>query len=438
VSGLFKLVCADKARALDRLASARELDADFNALTALGGRLLGSASEAAACSWLQQRLGKIPDAPLHVHRFDYSSWASTQSSLELIAGDASKLLACHPLYWSPATPAAGLEAEVIDAGRGSEAELAPLARAIPGQVVLVRHEYQFARDTVHRRLKYRQAQQLGAAGFIICNHNPGGLLVTGACAEDSPQNIPAIGVSFETGAMLAGAEPRVRLRIATRREPATGANLIMEARGQSAQWVMLCAHYDGHDLAQSALDNATGVVAAISIFESLRPFVAKLRRGLRLILFTAEETGLTGSRLYLEWLTAPERRKIAVVINLDTIAGSPRLTSLTSGFEELESFVAQTGTQAGMELPCHRPLMRNSDHFNFAQHGVPAMRLIAGFDEPDAGARFLLTEADTPDRVSMSELRDAALKAGALVWSALEWPGRIAEHRAAVAVKQSP
>ena len=432
------MLCPDKARALDRLATAPELDADFNALTALGGRLIGSASEAAACDWLQRRLRKIPCVRFGAHRFDYSSWATAHNSLELIAGDVSKLLACHPLYWSPATPVAGLAADVINLGRGSEAEFAALARAIPGRVVLVTHEYQFARDTIHRRRKYRQAQDYGAAGFIISNHNPGGLLVTGACAEDSPQNIPAIGVSFETGAMLAAAEPRVRLRIATRREPATGANLIMEVPGQSAQWVVLCAHYDGHDLAQSALDNATGVVAAISIFESLRPFVPKLRRSLRLILFTAEETGLTGSRLYLEWLTESERQAIAVAINLDTLAGSPRQTCLTSGFEELESFVAQAGTDAGMELPCHRPLMRNSDHFNFAQLGIPALRLIAGFDEPTAGARFLLTEADTADRVSMDELSDAVRKAGALVWSALDWPSRIAGHRAATAARQPP
>jgi hypothetical protein len=82
------------------------------------------------------------------------------------------------------------------------------------------------------------------------------------------------------------------------------------------------------------------------------------------------------------------------------------------------------------ELPCYRPLMRNSDHFNFAQRGIPSIRMVAGFDEPEAGARFLLTEADTRERVSMDELRHAATSAGALVWSALEWPGRIAAHKA--------
>jgi Iap family predicted aminopeptidase len=421
-------------QALARIAAA-ELTPDFDALTQTGGRLVGSKSEAAARSRLQQRLKNIPDVRLGAHQFEYASWASTGSSLELIGRGGAKALPCHPLYWAAATPPAGLETALVDVGRGSEADFASLAHAVSGKAVLVRHEYQFSQETIHRRLKYRYSQAHGAAGFIIANHNPGGLLVTGACGEDSPNNIPAAGVSFETGAMLAAVDqPRIRLRIASVRQPSMGLNLVAEAAGRTPEWVVLCAHYDGHDLAQSALDNATGVVAAITVFERLRPFVRELRRGLRLILFTAEETGLTGSRLYLQSLEEAERRNIALAINLDTIAGSPRLTCLISGFDELEKFVSQTAMADGMSLHCYRPLLRNSDHFNFAQNGIPAMRLVAGFDEPQSGARFLLTEADTRDRVSMDELRRAAITAATLVWSALEWPDRIAAHRPPAAI----
>jgi aminopeptidase YwaD len=220
------------------------------------------------------------------------------------------------------------------------------------------------------------------------------------------------------------------MRISTARQAMTGVNLVAELAGQTSEWVIVCAHYDGHDLAQSALDNATGVVGAIAILESFAPFVPRLRRGLRLMLFTAEETGLMGSRVFLQSLADSEQRKIAVVINLDTLAGSPQLTCLISGFDELQNFVSQACKITGIdELPCHRPLMRNSDHFNFAHCGIPAIRLVAGFDQPEAGVRFLLTEADTAEHVSMEELRLATTTAGALVWSALDWPGRIARHK---------
>jgi Zn-dependent M28 family amino/carboxypeptidase len=238
-------------------------------------------------------------------------------------------------------------------------------------------------------------------------------------------------VSLETGATLTGTNgTRLRMRIATARASTTGVHLLAEIPGQTPEWVVVCAHYDGHDLAHSALDNATGVAAAIAIFESFAPFVGGLRRGLRLMLFTAEESRLMGSRIFLQSLPDAEQRQIALVLNLDTIAGSRRLTCLTSGFDELQGFVSQTCRTVGIEGPsCYLPLVRNSDHFNFAQRGIPAIRLVAGFDEPEAGARFLLTQADRCERVSMDELKRATTIAGALVWSALEWPGRIAAHK---------
>jgi aminopeptidase YwaD len=423
-----------RADAFDHLSASARLVEDFGSLTATGGRLVGSASESVARDWLQRRLQTIPHSNLGEHRFHYSSWESPSSSLELITPRGSQQLECHPLYWSRDTPAHGLEARVIDLGRGTEADFQSLAHAIGGQIVVVRHEYPFSLQTIHRRLKYDRSLQFGAAGFVIVNSNPGDELVTGACSQDSGDNIPAVGVSFNTGAILTEAgKARARMRIAAVRSEMTGLNLLAEIPGQTPEWVVLCAHYDGHDLAQSALDNATGVAAAITIFESFAPLVGQLRRGLRLILFTAEETGLMGSRIHLQSIPKAEQRKIAVVLNLDTIVGSSRLTCLTSGFDELQNFVSQSCKDMGMgELSCHQPLMRNSDHYNFAQRGIPAIRLVAGFNEPDAGARFLLTEADTRERVSMDELRLAAMRAGALVWSALDWPGRIAAHKAPV------
>jgi aminopeptidase YwaD len=420
-----------RADAFDRLSSSPGLVQDFNSLTATGGRLVGSASEAAARDWLQGRLQRIPDARLGDQRFHYSSWASRSSTLELVAQGEPQQLACHPLYWSANTAADGLEASVIDVGRGTEGDFRSSAKAISGKIVVVRHEYPFAQQTVHRRLKYDQALKCGAAGFVIVNSNPGNHLVTGACSQDWPGNIPAVGVSRNSGArLISKSARRARLRIATARQARIGVNLIAELAGQTSEWVIVCAHFDGHDLAQSALDNATGVVGAVAIFESFAPFVAKLRRGLRLMLFTAEETGLMGSRVFLQSLAEFEQRKIALVINLDTLAGSPQLTCLTSGFDELQKFVLQVCNIAGIDqLPCHRPLMRNSDHFNFAQCGIPAIRLVAGFDQPEADVRFLLTEADTCERVSMEELRLATMTAGALVWSALDWPGPIAAHK---------
>jgi len=64
----------------------------------------------------------------------------------------------------------------------------------------------------------------------------------------------------------------------------------------------------------------------------------------------------------------------------------------------------------------HVPLMANSDHANFAAHGIPALRLIAGFNAPDSKLRLLLTAADTRDKVRPDELDQALRLASTLTW----------------------
>jgi aminopeptidase YwaD len=65
------------------------------------------------------------------------------------------------------------------------------------------------------------------------------------------------------------------------------------------------------------------------------------------------------------------------------------------------------------------PLMANSDHANFAAHGIPAVRLIAGFDAPDSNLRLVLTAADTRDKVHPDELDQALRLTTTLTWEAL-------------------
>jgi Zn-dependent M28 family amino/carboxypeptidase len=70
-------------------------------------------------------------------------------------------------------------------------------------------------------------------------------------------------------------------------------------------------------------------------------------------------------------------------------------------------------------LAVHEPLMANSDHANFAALGVPAARIIAGFNAPESNLRFLLTAADRRQLTSDAELRAATLAAARMLWAAL-------------------
>jgi Zn-dependent M28 family amino/carboxypeptidase len=107
-------------------------------------------------------------------------------------------------------------------------------------------------------------------------------------------------------------------------------------------------------------------------------------------------------------MAAAERRRMRLDINLDSVGGAASLTALTSGFAGLDAWVRDIAARSGIPLATHLPLMPNSDHANFAAHGIPALRLIAGFGRSDSHLRLLLTAADTRDKVRRDEL-DAAL-----------------------------
>jgi len=99
---------------------------------------------------------------------------------------------------------------------------------------------------------------------------------------------------------------------------------------------------------------------------------------------------------------------------------APFVVALTSKFAALGPFVHQVAAGAGLSLEVHEPLMTNSDHANFAAHGIPAMRLLAGFNDSAFNLRHLLTGAARPFLTNSSELKASTLTAGPVLWRALE------------------
>lgn len=401
---------------MGRLAADEGLWRDFNDICDCGGRLSGTESEKKAFALLRERVHAASPANSGLSiPVPYNGWRAKSALLRLPDGGFAP---CHPLVRTIATP--GLTAEVIDLGRGTPDEFEAHGAEIAGRIVLVRHELMFAAGTIHRRRKYDMARARGAVGFLI-GGPLAGHVVAGSSGRDSGEGIPALGISPETAAKLARRStgfPTVTITIETVEGPAETETLVYDYPGQTDEWVVLSAHVDGHDLAESAMDNGTGLAAVLAVTRALSPEVATWRRGLRVMFFSVEEWALTGSAQYVKALGEVERGKIALNVNLDSVAGSPNLAALTSGYAGVEPFLLGVAEANGQTLRAVRPLMTNSDHANFAQGGIPAIRLVAGFDDPSAHLRAVLTPADTRDKVAQGELRQATLLTAALVAAA--------------------
>ena len=397
--------------------------ADFQALCDLGGRVAGSAGEAAALAFARERLAAVPGAKVRDDPVDYPGWRCRTA--RLTRATTGSAFQCMPLLGTAS--AAGVVAEVLDLGLGRHEDFERHADRIRGRIVMVRHEYPFASGHVHRRVKLSLAQQMGAVGFLIAHPEKGVGAVSGSSGRNGGAGIPALGIGVETAEAFRGLPdgtlPAARMVIDGDDHPARTHMLVADLPGRGPDWVVVSAHIDGHPHGESAMDNATGVAVALALARLLAPHVSECPRGLRICLFSAEEWSLIGSRIWLERMDEAARRSMVVNLNLDAVGGAYALTALTSGFERLDAWVKATAARADLPIATHLPLMANSDHANFAAHGIPAVRLIAGFDAPDSNLRLVLTAADTRDKVHPDELDQALRIAITLTWEALAAAG---------------
>ena len=390
--------------------------ADFLALCDCGGRLEGSPGCAAAFDLVARRLGEL-GAVETVHT-PYHGW--TLDALRVATPGGAPLPALA-LLGSAGLPAETL-LEVLDLGRGAPEDVAAAGPAVRGRAVLIRHEYGFAPGAMHRRVKLRAAAEAGAAAVILVQPEPGIGAVSG-WANACP--IPVVGLGAEAAAALRAAGA-VRLLVEARHHLATARNLVLDLPGGGPGRVVLSAHLDGHPAAESAIDNASGVAALLALARAAAPVLPGLPRGLTVCVFGAEEWALSGSRSWLRGLPPDRIAAMAANLNLDSIVGGHALAALTSGFPALAEEV-----RAAAPVLVHEPLHVSSDHASFAGVGVPALRLMAGFGEPDCAVARILTAADTRALVDQAALREATGIAGRILRHLLGLPaGRAVALRA--------
>jgi hypothetical protein len=183
--------------------------------------------------------------------------------------------------------------------------------------------------------------------------------------------------------------------------------------------VIYLAHWDhlgsaetdeGTIIYNGAIDNATGTAAIMAIAERFAMMDPPPARSVLFLAVTAEESGLLGSRHYVNNPIFP-LETTAGVINIDMInvSGPTRdLFMIGYGLSDFQEIVRKKlADQHRVLLPDPKPeqqYFRRSDHYNFARMGVPVIFTYGGtdFTGPKADvARKLYEEDDkryhTPD-----------------------------------------
>ncbi|MFT5422253.1 MAG: hypothetical protein ACI89L_000010 [Phycisphaerales bacterium] len=153
-------------------------------------------------------------------------------------------------------------------------------------------------------------------------------------------------------------------------------------------------------------DNASGSAGVLLLAEKLVETYANMdpdepRRSILFIAFTGEESGLNGSRHYVQDPIAPiEQHKI--MINWDMIGRieGDRLTVAGANTGDgLEEWLAPYLEYSAYGLNCEVPEQMSgaSDHTNFYMNGVPVLFSIISFDDFHADYH---TPTDTSDKIN--------------------------------------
>jgi Zn-dependent M28 family amino/carboxypeptidase len=389
----------------------------------LGSRFGGSASERAASEFLLGKMRAYGLQDAHLEEFPVYTWERGVCDLRLTAPVERAISAIA----MPFAPAGDLAGELIDVGEGETADFARVGDAVRGKIVLSAAETNKPGETtLHRTDKYRLAVEAGAIGHIFVNKNPGLLHITGALYARNPGGpadadheaaIPAVGVTFEDGALIRRlaerGTPSARLHLENRTYRSRSANVVGDIPGQRRdEIVLLGGHYDGHDIAQGAADDAAGTLVGLEIGRVLAPFARQLRRTVRIISFGYEELGLGGSWKHTERYTAPgnsERLRIAVNLDGAGRGSGGQEQVVATGDAALADYFRGLSSRLHYQYDVANRISAHSDHFPFFLAGFPSATL----NSRDATAGMIgrgygHTEGDTVDKVTLRGLQMGA------------------------------
>jgi carboxypeptidase Q len=393
----------------------------------IGGRVTGTPEMAKAVEW---GVAAFRAAGVDVHTEKYTlpvTWSEGNTRLELL-GPVKFPLRLKAEGWSPATPAGGTEATVVDVGYGTDDDFSKAGTSIKGAILLVHsdigstwadlfNEYLRPPVTIDHALKG------GAAAILWIGARERLLLYrhTNSLAREIDK-IPQAVLAREDGLRLArtfAAYPgKVRVRFDMPNKiggPMEQQNVVAEIRGYEKpdEVVILGAHLDSWELGTGALDNGCNAALVVEAARAIKATGLLPRRTIRFVLFSGEEQGTIGSFEYVKAHRA-ELDKIRAMITFD--AGIGRVTGYSLGgrrdieagvreaLKPLESWGANNHTYDASF---------GTDNFDFLLEGVPT--LVANQEEANYLPNYHAA-SDTLDKVDMRELKLHTVLAALTAW----------------------
>ncbi|RAW43891.1 aminopeptidase [Halorubrum sp. 48-1-W] len=384
-------------------------------LTAIGSRMAGSDGERRAAELVADAFERAGLRDVRTDTFGMTAWERGEADLRVaVPGrDGTERTREFEALALPYSPAEAVAGELVDVGYGTPEEIDDAD--VAGKVAVASTTTPANTRFVHRMEKFGHALTAGATGFVFVNHLDGQLPPTGSLTFGEPASAPAVGVSAETGEWLReyaantdGPVASVEIGVEASFRPAESRNVIGRAGPDTDERLLLLAHYDGHDIAEAALDNGCGIATVVTTAGILSG--ADLPIGVDVVAVGCEEVGLLGAEQLAE---TADLDSVRGVVNVDGAGRFRDLRALTHTSETARSVATAVSTATRQPIAVDPDPHPFSDQWPFVRRGVPALQLHS--DSGERGRGWGHTHADTRDKVDDRNVREHAMLTALLV-----------------------
>ena len=435
-----------------------------------GPRLTNSPNMRAAAQWTEDEMKQWGLANVHTEPWKFGrGWSNERFSAMMIAPRPYILIA-YPLAWTPGTNGP-ITAEAVLAPIASEADFDKYRGKLKGKFVLTQappedplhfdaqaHRYtdvelqemeqqpipgernadRFAQFRAFRALQQKIQAFLaeeGVAGWIQASRGDDGTVYVQSGGSYEP-GAPAVPAGI---AMASECYGRI-YRLLQKKIPVTlqiddenrfydddlnSFNIIGEIPGtdKANEVVMIGAHFDSWHSGTGATDNGAGSGVMLEAMRILKASGLKMRRTVRIGLWTGEEQGLLGSRAYVKdhfgdpttMQLKPEQKTLDAYYNVDNGSGKIRGVYL-QGNEAVASLFEK------WMVPFHNLGMttltiRNTggtDHLSFNAVGIPGFQFIQ--DPLEYETRTHHSNMDLYERISEPDMKQMAVIVASFVY----------------------
>jgi carboxypeptidase Q len=334
-----------------------------------------------------------------------------------------------------------------DAKRYTDAELADLANfQIPGGVDRARDE-RIAQFRVQRELQARITKFFLDEGVVAWledqRGDDGTIFVQQGGSRDpkDPPSLPRVALAAEHyGRIYRLLEKKIPVSITLDIEnkfyddDLKSFDITGEIPGtdKADEAVMLGGHFDSWQAGTGATDNGAGSAVMLEAIRILKASGLKMRRTVRIGLWTGEEEGLLGSRAYVKqhfgdpetMKLTPEHAKLDAYYNIDNGTGKIRGVYLQGN--EAVAPIFSAWMEPFHNLGMTTLSIRNTggtDHLSFNAVGLPGFQFIQ--DPMDYDTRTHHSNMDLYERVQEADMKQMAVIVASFVYMTANRPDMI-------------